>query len=203
VFKNGGRLSAYQRNSPQRRCNGTLEREGARAGNESHVADACPCWVVRGQESVPGQSAPQENAAGTLCKKRHAKRSCLLCKFEQTPGALRLLTVAEDLSAEWWLSTGGQGFMRADSRVGRSCGVTLLHSTCGCGCGCGCRRRESTSRHLDQCSVQGAHAGPSRCTCLDWHFTSATILGGNCEWECVSFAGRILGRLHGTHAIGN
>jgi hypothetical protein len=63
-------------------------------------------------------SAARTNAASILCKGRHAKRSCLLCKFEQTPGTPRLLTVAEDLSAEWWLSTGGQGFMRADSRVG-------------------------------------------------------------------------------------
>ncbi len=56
------------------------------------------------------------------------------------------------------------------------------------------------SRQLDECSVQGAHAGPSRLTVhmLDWHFTSATILGGDCEWESGSFAGRILGRLHGT-----
>lgn len=135
-----------------------MERDGARAGNESHVADACLCWVVRGQESMPGQSAPQDNAASILCKERHAKRSCLLCKFEQGPGTLRLLTVAEHLSAERWLSTGGQGFMQAYSRVGRSCGVTLLHSTCGCGSGC--RRRQ------DECSVQGAHPGPSRCTRL-------------------------------------
>ncbi len=85
-FSNGGRLSAYQRNSPQRRCSGTLEREGARAGNESHVADACPCWVVRGQESMPGQSAPQDKPASILCKGRHAKRKLLTLQVGADPG---------------------------------------------------------------------------------------------------------------------
>jgi hypothetical protein len=59
---------------------------------------------------------------------------------------------------------------------------------------------DSTSVQEEACrartlALHGAHAGLA--------LTGATILGGDCEWECISFAGRILGRLHGAQAIGN
>lgn len=75
-----------RRTAPRAAAVGHWSEQGARAGNESHVADACPCWVVRGQESVPVQSAPQDKAASILCKGRHAKRKLLTLQVRADPG---------------------------------------------------------------------------------------------------------------------
>jgi hypothetical protein len=61
-------------------------------GNESHVAGACPCCVVGGSElwkgarrRGPGQSQQADDAARTLCKRRHANSKLLTLQERSSP----------------------------------------------------------------------------------------------------------------------
>lgn len=79
------------------------------------MADARPCWVVRGQESVPGQSAPQDKAASILCKGRHAKRKLLTLQVRADPGNAKAADGCRGF-------VGGNGGFREAGRA--LCGLT-------------------------------------------------------------------------------
>jgi hypothetical protein len=58
-----------------------------------------PAGWCGGRRACPASQRRRTRQPASYVKDDTQNESCLLCKFEQTPGTLRLLTVAEDLSA--------------------------------------------------------------------------------------------------------